>query len=78
MPTAVQISPFGAARTVILAGLPAAHSGYRVSHDCGAITVGNEAPVWPSAAPTVQPAALAAVPPLALVFTARLTVSGRR
>jgi len=25
-----------------------AHSGYRVSHDRGAVTVGNEAPVWPS------------------------------
>jgi hypothetical protein len=32
-------------------GLPAAGSGddaggYRVSHDCGAVTVGNEAPIW--------------------------------
>ena len=27
-----------------------AHSGgYRVSHDRGAVTVGNEAPVWPLA-----------------------------
>jgi hypothetical protein len=24
------------------------HSGYRVSHDRGAVTVGNEAAVWPS------------------------------
>ena len=25
--------------------------GYRVSHDRGAVTVGNEAPVWPSPTP---------------------------
>jgi hypothetical protein len=29
----------------------ARHIGYRVSHDRGAVTVGNEAPVWPSPTP---------------------------
>src|SRR6266487_4242911 len=29
----------------------APNGGYHVSHDRGAVTVGNEAPVWPSPAP---------------------------
>jgi len=28
-----------------------AHSGYRVPHDRGAVTIGNEAPVWQDRCP---------------------------
>jgi len=30
---------------------PRRSGGYRLSYDRGAVTVGNEAPVWPSSAP---------------------------
>jgi hypothetical protein len=41
------------ARTLLAlsADIAQRNGGYRVSHDRGAVTVGNEAPVWPSPTP---------------------------